>query len=204
MSVEPFGLNHSRDVRSMARSLAAAFFDDPVAAWLFPTAATRDHDLRAFFETQLRHGYLPRGEVVATDDVSTVAMWMPSWTKPLDVVDRLAHLRVPLLMRSRFSPARELTKTLTAQHPRVPHYYLGTIGTVPEARKRGQASACMEALRVRCERDKVGAYLECSNEDNVPFYRHHGYGIQQTVTAPADGPMLWLMWSPPPKPGETY
>lgn len=179
----------------MAAALAQAFYDDPVAGWLFPTSHTREHDLRTFFETQLRHGYLPRGEVVATSDFTTVAMWMPSWTRPLDLVDRLAHLRVPLLMRSRFSPARELTRILAAKHPRIPHYYLGTIGTVPDYRGRGYASACMETLLAQCATDGVGTYLECSNQKNVAFYQHHGFEVVDTVTAPGKGPMLWLMWS---------
>jgi ribosomal protein S18 acetylase RimI-like enzyme len=185
------------DVARLRIQLADAFRDDPVASWLFPEAQTRKRDLEIFFATQLRHGYLPRGIVMKSDDDLASAMWMPSWTEPLGTYDRLCHLRIPILMRSEFRLARSLTRMLADAHPREPHLYLGTIGTDLSVRGRGYASALLDELDRHANKQFVGAYLECSQEENVGFYERRGFSVLSEVKAPFGGPRLWLMWRHP-------
>jgi ribosomal protein S18 acetylase RimI-like enzyme len=184
----------ARDLRTISSLLARAFVTDPVAQWLFPDSGRRVRDLEAFFLIQLRHGYLPRGCVVSTRDLSATAMWISSWTRPLGLIDRLAHLRLPLVLRAQYGPARELTRLLADAHPKAPHFYLGTIGTAPSAQSRGLASMLMDAFVADAQRHRVGAYLECSNEKNVSFYEHRGFRVLREIVAPQHGPNLWLMW----------
>lgn len=187
----------SRDIGVIKEELALAFVDDPVAQWLFPNPETRIRDLTSFFSIQLRHGYLPRGVVMSTPDFFSTAMWIESWTNAPSLVDRVAHLQIPLLLRSRFGPARELTRLLASVHPATPHLYLGTIGTAPGSQSEGRASSLMDAFVSDAQQKRVGTYLECSSVDNIAFYEHRGFVIQREVVAPDYGPTLWLMWRPP-------
>lgn len=194
--VQPIVRALAADVGALGAMLARAFFDDPVARWLFPEADRRLGALESFFAVQLRHGYLPRGVVLATEDRRSCAMWVASWSDPLGVVDRFAHLRVGWLLRGRAPVARALTRSLAAFHPDEPHLYLGTIGTDPDHRRLGYASALLEQLTDDADRRAVGAYLECSCEHNVALYRRMGFEVREEVEPIGRGPRLWLMWRP--------
>jgi len=48
----------------------------------------------------------------------------------------------------------------------------------------------------RCDAERAAAYLESSNEKNVPLYRRHGFEVTGEVVTHL-GPRAWLMWRDP-------
>jgi len=187
-------------VPEMAATLARAFALDPVAAYIFDDASRREERLRRFFLLQLRHNYLPRGEVFVvrapTGESVAAALWLAPGAPAIGLVDALAHLGLVTLLRGRFPATRRLSLLLAARHPVEAHYYLGTIGTHPEHRRAGAASALLDRVLLRCDELAVPAYLECSAAANVTFYEHHGFAVTGVVDVPGGGPRLWLMRRP--------
>ena len=68
--------------------------------------------------------------------------------------------------------------------------------TDPDHQSKGLGSAVMKPVLDRCDAEGVGAYLESSKEQNVPFYRRHGFEVIEEAHLP-EGPPLWLMWREP-------
>ena len=186
-----------RDVGWMVALLSRAFVEDPVAAYIFPVRATRAVRLRRFFELQLRHNYLERGEVYVLEPRQAAAMWMPPSPRDPRTRDVLAHLGLLPLLGGRFLSTRRLSLMLAVRHPRSPHYYLGTIGADPSHQGKGAGSRLLAPVLARCDATGLPAYLECSREENVGFYGRHGFVVTGRVTAPDRGPTLWLMWREP-------
>ena len=187
------------DRDAVARMLARAFDDDPLARYIFPNDRVRPAGLRSFFTIQLRHMFLPACESYVADDVTSAALWVPPGRAPLGAG---AALRlVPLVRHTRTRTARtlRLLAAVDSHHPRQPHFYLGVLGTDPPAQGRGLGSAVMEPVLKRCDAEGVPAYLESSKERNVPFYRRHGFEVTEEMRLPG-APPLWLMWREP-RPG---
>jgi ribosomal protein S18 acetylase RimI-like enzyme len=180
------------DVPALAGVLARAFHDDPVSLFTNPLAASRERRLRFFFAGRLRT-LVGEELCFCTADRTGAALWAPpdGWHVPpregLRTV-RLANRRAPLVMAG-FARMERL-------HPREPHFYLSSLGVVPEAQGRGLGSALMRPMLERCDREGVGAYLESSKESNVAFYGRHGFRVTGEMRFPR-GPRLWLMWRDP-------
>lgn len=185
------------DVPAVALALGRAFADDPVASYIFPADRGRVERLDRFFRVQLRHNYLPRGEVYTVGAGVAAAMWMPPSPLAPRARDVLAHLRLVTLLGRRFPATRELSTVLASRHPPGRHYYLGTIGADPSCQHRGVGSALLAPVLGRCDAEGLPAYLECSKRENIAFYARHGFAVTGEVEAPGGGPLLWLMWRDP-------
>ena len=188
------------DVLALSAMLARGFRDDPVARFLFPDDRYRFRRLQPFFDLQLRHVYLPRGEVYTTTELNAVAMWLSPEAPQLPMQDALALLRLTALLGTRVLLTRRLARFLAVRHPREPHYYLGTIGVEPSRQREGIASALLAQGLSNCDDKSLSAYLECSSAQAIPFYERHGFVVEEEVLTPMDGPRLWLMKRSPMRP----
>jgi ribosomal protein S18 acetylase RimI-like enzyme len=189
------------DLSSAVAALTRAFDDDPVMKWIFPDDRMRQRRLPPFFASALRStGLHSEGTevVIAAGQVQGCAIWMApgTWRPPLR--RQLAALpSVVLRLRSRLAVASVTYGALQRVHPERPHWYLSGIGTDPPAQGTGVGSALMQSRLVRCDAAGEPAYLESSNERNVPFYQRHGFRVTGELTIPGGGPTFWLMWREP-------
>jgi GNAT superfamily N-acetyltransferase len=184
----------TEDVHLVATTLARAFAVDPVARYIFPAPSTRQAMLERFFTLQLRHNYLPRGEVYASEHVEGAALWMPPRAPLPRLSDRVAHLLFAPRLGDRFGATRRLTRLLESRHPVVPHFYLGTIGTDPAHQGKGVGSALVGHLLAFADAEHLPVYLECSLAANVAFYARFGFAVSEELLVEPRGPRLWLMW----------
>lgn len=185
------------DLDAVARTLGRAFEDDPVMAWLFPDSSTRLAAVTRFLGIAVEQVHLPHGEVITAGGIASVACWDPPgrWKVPLSTT--LRGLRpMASLLGARLPRSLGAFMMIDSHHPRWPHWYLGILGTDPEHQGRGLGSAVIREVLQRCDRDGLGAYLESSKPENVPYYERFGFRVTEEVRLPS-GPPLWLMWRHP-------
>lgn len=189
------------DIRELSRTLARAFYDDPVMIWLLPDAKARTARLHRLFATMVRHHHLARAGVeVACDGPAIVAaaLWDPpdQWqeTRRAQLAMTPTFIRVfgPRSMRGR--AIQELMKRV---HPEEPHWYLAVIGSDPTVRGEGFGQALMRSRLDRCDAEYCPAYLESSKPENVPYYERFGFTVTREIKLPDGGPPLWAMWRAP-------
>lgn len=186
------------DRPALARSLAAAFIDDPVAVWTAPHEHLRPRVLRRFFGEMLRTK-LPHGFVYTDPDRRGGALWAPpgAWRttarQDLRIAASMSHprlwLRAPLVGRGLLGVER-------LHPPEPPHFYLSVLGVSPEAQGQGLGSRLLQPVLQLCDAEAVPAYLESSKESNIAFYARHGFRVTREIQLPR-GPMVWAMWRDP-------
>jgi GNAT superfamily N-acetyltransferase len=185
-----------RDDGSIAATLARAFADDPVFAWLVP-----EHErlarIERFFGPIVALAQSGRGQVDSTVDRAGAAVWMAPDRWRLGLLDQ-ARL-APSMLRvfgGRVARCLRLMHAMEQQHLSEPHHYLFIIGTDPAQRGRGVGAALMAPMLERCDRDGLPAYLESTNPRNLSFYRRHGFEELSELRV-ADSPPLTRMRRPP-------
>jgi ribosomal protein S18 acetylase RimI-like enzyme len=186
------------DLSATVATLARAFDEDPVMMWIFPDEQLRRRRLPAFFASSLRATRVGAEVAVLEGRVLGAAVWLPpgAWRPPL-WRQLVALPGVAFRLGSRMTVASTTYGALLRVHPDRPHWYLSGIGTDPPAQGTGVGSELMHSRLVRCDADRMPAYLESSNERNVPFYERHGFRVVGELSVPGGGPTLWLMWRDP-------
>jgi ribosomal protein S18 acetylase RimI-like enzyme len=181
------------DAPRIVESLIAAFERDPFVAWV--AGETRLAARRLYFEHALHRLTMPHGNVwVAGDSAEGAALWAPShawqlgWLAQLALLPRVVRVvglrRLGLIMRG--------VELVEGHRPKGRFNLLVLLGTRPEARGTGHASALLEAGLARCRREGVDALLDTSNADNVRFYERRGFEVIRRVDLP-EGPPCWSM-----------
>ncbi|MGW0634276.1 GNAT family N-acetyltransferase [Nocardia salmonicida] len=189
------------DVDAAARTLAEAFQHDPVMSWILPDPHRRALGLPRFFATMARHIFVPAGasEVALRPDgtVGGAALWTPPHTAQPSTLSELRTM--PGLWRAfgrRVMAAKQVGDLLKKNHPTEPHWYLGMIGTAPDARGGGFGHALLRTRLDTVDAEGALAYLESSNPVNVPYYERFGFAVTGELHLP-DGPPLWPMLRTP-------
>jgi ribosomal protein S18 acetylase RimI-like enzyme len=183
---------------ALARTLARAFYDDPVATWLVPDDTRRLAVHERAFELFLRRIWLAHGETYVGGDDAGVSVWDPPEAWQVGMGEQLRLM--PALARIF---GRRLPKALGAlaraekNHPAEPHFYLAFMGVAAESRGRGMGSALMFGVLQRCDAERLGAYLEASSPRNRALYERHGFEVTEELRLGRGSPPLWRMWRAP-------
>jgi GNAT superfamily N-acetyltransferase len=185
----------------LGQVLADAFAEDPVFAWLIPRQLRgRDNRMRTFF-TSMSRSYLRRGKpCYLAGDASAAALWAApgAWAMPLSQVIAEA---VPngLAFRRHLFRALRTQIQIERHHARhsPPHWYLGYLGARRDRQGQGLGTQLLRAVLAGADTHGVPAYLESSNERNLPLYQRNGFRIVGELPALGHGPTIWRMWREP-------
>jgi ribosomal protein S18 acetylase RimI-like enzyme len=199
----------SRAVRAARRDeaallgevLADAFAEDPVFAWLIPPQLRgRDKRMRTFF-TSMSRGYLRQGKpCYLTSDATAAALWAApgAWAMPLSQIILEAAPNGVAFRRYLFRALRTQmhVERLHAGQSR-PHWYLGYLGARRDRQGQGLGTQMLREVLAGLDNDGVPAYLESSNERNLPLYERNGFRVVGELRALGRGPTIWRMWREP-------
>lgn len=188
----------NEDVDDLTSILAEAFNDDPVYRWFLREDAKRVPAFRRIIEQDVRQ-YVPKDECHITESLDGATLWLPPrparktptrtlW-KRLQALQGLAGISGIAKVRR----LMYLISLMKEKEPNEPHYYLHLIGVRNDAKGRGIGSALLRKMLNRCDSEKALAYLENSNERNLPLYTRHGFEVREHIELPWGGPGMWLM-----------
>jgi ribosomal protein S18 acetylase RimI-like enzyme len=187
----------AEDSPELAATLALAFFDDPVVAWIVPDEAWRFDVMRGFFRVGLDKLWLKHGLVYTTQQRVAVSVWLPPGHAQAS--EEEAAEAMPGFEEAwgeygvQFGRLSEVTEE---HHPQELHYYLPLIGTQPGWRGLGLGSALLRPTLARCDDEGMPAYLEATTERNRALYERHGFVAIGPLELP-DGPTMQAMWREP-------
>jgi ribosomal protein S18 acetylase RimI-like enzyme len=186
------------DLDPLAGVLGRAFDADPIFRAILPDDAHRRRALPVLFREWIRLLHLPHTDTSwTTDDHAGAALWSPpgAWHVGLGAMARMGP-RMVAAMGVRTVPGLRVLHAVEAPHPKESHYYLRVIGCEPDRQGQGIGSSLMQPMLEQCDARGAPAYLESSNEKNVPLYRRHGFEVTGEVVTHL-GPRAWLMWRKP-------
>jgi GNAT superfamily N-acetyltransferase len=140
----------------------------------------------------IAESYLAHDETYSVDEGVSAAVWAPPGAKDDEDLPAVLGAVVEEYAERLF----EILGLMEEKHPVEPHHYLFLLGTRPEWQGRGLGSSLMAPVLRRCDRDRVPAYLEATNERNKQLYLRHGFEVIDETQLPG-GPSLWPMWRSP-------
>ena len=186
------------DVTSLADALARAFDSDPPMQWFLPDAESRVQRARTLFDLMLSRVHLERDWCFTTEDVVGGALWVPPGNWRLSIVQQLTLLPGMLRVFGRgLARAQRGLAVMEEGHPRTAHYYLDSLGVVPEWQGRGIGSALLEPVLAHCDVERMPAYLNAGSARSRDLYARHGFAVTEEFRLPDGGPPLWRMWREP-------
>jgi ribosomal protein S18 acetylase RimI-like enzyme len=194
--VSTIRLARAEDATAVGDVLAEAFLDYPWTTW-----ALGEHDraerLRRLYRLEAGlSGAETGGTWLAEDGGRVVAA--ASWIRPdapspsAETAARIAR-ELPDLLADRAEVLAAAERATVALHPPGPAWFLACVGTRPEARGRGLATALLTAGLHEADVAGATAALETSAEENVRLYRRLGFEVVAEVDPPHGAPHVWVM-----------
>jgi len=162
-------------------TLAAAFVADPVLRFIFPD----DDDYRdgaPLFFGALFDKRMQSGTVWVADDGDAAALWDPpeaSGSSDLRLLAAGARARVD-----------QYDTAVHSALPAAPFWYLGVLGTHPDAAGRGLGRAVMAAGIDAAAFAELPAVLETSKLQNLEFYGRGGWHVEAVIDDPV---RTWIL-----------
>jgi ribosomal protein S18 acetylase RimI-like enzyme len=185
-----------------AGMLARAFAEAPLTQVLAPDPARRDGASRWLFGSHLRYasrwgeawGAVGPGRAVH----GAVIWWAPAYVEPDDERSEESGLADGLLVvgPTAWGQMAELGRAMSDLHQRLapdPHWYLAVLGVDPAARGRGLAGQILRPMLDRLDDERLPAYLETGNPQNLTFYPRLGFAVAGEVEIPSLGLTFWGM-----------
>ncbi|MDO5662896.1 MAG: GNAT family N-acetyltransferase [Brachybacterium sp.] len=182
------------------RALAAAFSRDTFV----PSLVAPDHPARrleAMHRAELLHlGSSAHAIDLALEDDGSAILGAAIWVLPGSRGESLGGIlrAAPQMLRATGSLRRlrstgRVLRALDEARPTEPHWYLLTLGVVPDAAGRGVGSALVRHRLTTVDAQGAPAYLEAATKAHVPYYARFGFRPLGQIRAPHPAPPIG-MW----------
>lgn len=195
-NTRPLGDAHVTDAAAV---LARAFFDDPLFVWIEPDAERRARILVWLMAIGSRYG-TRFGEVHGTvDALRGAAVWLPPGASSVDParLEQAGFVNPGGVLGDigleRFGTFMAHAESLHLRDMAEAHWYLMILGVDPPFQGRGLGGGILQPVVERADSEGLPCYLETAKEQNLAFYRKHGFNVVHEGTMPGDGPRFWTM-----------
>ena len=184
---------------ALAALMAAAFDQDPVSAWLFPDAPSREGTQRRFFALFLDMAF-EAGEVYTTESGHGVTLWLS--VDPADEGDEVAAAVFGERMERALGPHADrfavLGALMDAAHPsHEEHQYMPFIAVAPPHQGTGIGTRLLADRLALLDSTGTASYLEASCPRNQNLYERLGFRkIGAPIDLPGGSQQLIPMWRP--------
>lgn len=190
----------SKDSVYLSETLFRAFYDDPIVNWIYGD----HHDMRRIFKLYAESLYLEAGLCFSCKNASAVMMLPPELKNEFSTLKEFFTFCFAVskghLVKGTLRALQYLEK-IEQLKPDFPHYYIHSIGVLPEFRGKGFGSALLQKCIRESEKTGVPIYLENSKKENLIFYHRYGFELISEVSLGPNAPKVWpMIWHPTPKP----
>jgi ribosomal protein S18 acetylase RimI-like enzyme len=182
--------------------ISQAFRDDPLWCYLFPDRLQRAATVPRFFGAFVNLGIRTQQASGVGDPLEGVAIWSaPQKTRPkfADYLNAgFPRLICSPLVFSFFKAQSIFTRfeRMQQRYAPEPHYYLNTIGVLPEAQGKGLASRLIKPFLIQADTQGVSVYTETMTPSNVGLYEHYGFKTMERYAVPGTGLSQWAFYRP--------
>jgi ribosomal protein S18 acetylase RimI-like enzyme len=186
------------DATDLSHVLSRGFADDPVWRWMAPEERRWPTRMAPVFR-HLIGPSIGHRTTWTTTAREGAAVWAPpgAWSFPTSAAVRSAPAMLRGFGVSGLRRTLQMVGRMEKAHPKERHWYLEFLATDRHLRGKGIGSALIGPGLERADEEGVGAYLESSKLDNVPFYRRHGFEVVEELVVLPGAPPLWRMWRDP-------
>lgn len=193
------------DTDAAATVLARAFANDPLWHYLFPEVSQRVLALRQSFRATLPLFVSQQTVWGVGAPLLGVAIWRPpqpqssSWRALFN--SNLIALLFSLFLRvfTKALPVFAQFERMHQQYVTQPHYYLNTVGVVPQAQGRGYAAKLLRPVLSQADEQGLATYTETMTPSNVPLYAYYGFSVQEHYRVPHTTLSIWSLLRPASK-----
>ncbi|MFT4799130.1 MAG: GNAT superfamily N-acetyltransferase [Candidatus Azotimanducaceae bacterium] len=179
------------DRGTLAEVLAKAFEHDPVLRWIIPANEHYQRIAIPYFSLLL-HQSMSFGASYTNEDQTGVALWVGPSESPSAFSHLAGTCRLLWLLKGNILRAYRLQELMASYRPRKDFLHLTHIATLPEQQRSGIGAGLIEPMLEKAKALALPVYLECSNQDNLGFYRQFGFRLIDNISF-KDGPTIWPM-----------
>jgi GNAT superfamily N-acetyltransferase len=171
-------------------TVVAAFADDPVERWIYPSSAEYSAHFPDFVEAFAGEAFR-RETVWCLGEFAAVAFWLPPDSEPDgDAIVAVLSATVPA---AKHEALFSILGQMDAAHPTYSHWYLPWLGVDPARQGTGLGSELLRSCLQIVDANHLPAFLETPNPRTIPFYERHGFhtvGAAQAGDCPPVTSML--------------
>ena len=188
-------LNANKDHKEqVVRVLSESFQSDPILNWISPKK-----DFPKLFFGTLSPIYFPHNHAYMVSDGSGTLLCLPLGVSPSLFIAIKTLFKILIFFDfSTLKRAVKVHSELEKHHYPSPHFYLFAMGVSKEAQGKGIGTRLLQESNKHCDLMGIPAYLENTNEANLPLYERLGFRTFKELKID-DAPTIWLMAREPQK-----
>jgi ribosomal protein S18 acetylase RimI-like enzyme len=190
MTAMPISTLDAGDRPQAIATVVAAFADDPVERWLYPTDEEYERhfpDLAVAFAGPTFEG----GTAWALDGHAAVALWLGPGTEADG--DAIAAVFVESVAAEKHEELFAVLGQMGEAHPADPHWYLPWLAVVPDRQGGGLGGRLLAHCLAIVDASGLPAFLETPNPRNVGFYERHGFEVVAVTESPSCPPLTSML-----------